>query len=193
MSAPIASQVGTDAFFLRRQYLSLGLSAFIAVLISAVAAFVVAHQLLIPIRRLEAGAKTLASGNYAARIKQDRTDELGQLIRHYNALAATLEYTDAAEREWISNTSHELQTPLAVLRAQIEALQDGIRQPDAKTLTEMHAAMMRLSRCLIPRFDGAILSQEWKEALWDKFVMGAPRPRTLSELQYNDRKLRSRR
>ena len=32
--------------------------------------------------------------------------------------------------------------------------------------------------CLIPRFDGAILSEEWKEALWDKFVMAAPRTRT---------------
>ncbi len=48
-------------------------------------------------------------------------------------------------------------------------------------------------RCLIPRFDGAILSLEWKEAVWDKFVMGAPRPRTPSEQQYSDRKLRSRR
>ncbi|RRH67456.1 hypothetical protein EG244_20120 [Falsigemmobacter faecalis] len=38
-------------------------------------------------------------------------------------------------------------------------------------------------RCLIPRFDGVILSREWKDALWDKFVMEAPRPRTLSELQ----------
>jgi len=50
----------------------------------------------------------------------------------------------------------------------------------------------RHTRCLIPRFDGAILSQAWKEALWDKFVTGAPRPRTPSELQYSDRKLRSR-
>src|SRR6056297_2336991 len=33
------------------------------------------------------------------------------------------------------------------------------------------------TRCLIPWFDGAILSQEWTEALWDKFVTGAPRPR----------------
>jgi hypothetical protein len=48
------------------------------------------------------------------------------------------------------------------------------------------------SRCLIPWFDGAILSQAWKEALWDKFVTGAPRQRTPSELQYSDRKLRSR-
>ena len=47
------------------------------------------------------------------------------------------------------------------------------------------ATSLRLKRgvdCLIPWFDGAILSQEWKEALWDKFVTGAPRPRTLSEL-----------
>ncbi|BAV66275.1 12-oxophytodienoate reductase [Sphingobium cloacae] len=47
--------------------------------------------------------------------------------------------------------------------------------------------------CLIPRFDGAILSLEWKEALWDRYVTGAPRPRTPSEQQYSDRKLRSRR
>ena len=46
--------------------------------------------------------------------------------------------------------------------------------------------------CLIPDFDGAIRSKEWKEALWDKFVMAAPRPRTPSEQQYSDRKLRSR-
>ena len=49
------------------------------------------------------------------------------------------------------------------------------------------------ARCLIPRFDGAILSLEWKEAVWDRFVTGAPRPRTPSEQQYSDRKLRSRR
>jgi hypothetical protein len=49
-----------------------------------------------------------------------------------------------------------------------------------------------LPRCLIPRFDGAILSLEWKDALWDKFVTEAPRPRTLSEQQYSDRRLRSR-
>ena len=49
-----------------------------------------------------------------------------------------------------------------------------------------------IPRCLIPRFDGVILSHEWKEALWDKFATAAPRPRTPSELQYSDRKLRSR-
>jgi two-component system sensor histidine kinase BaeS len=136
----------SDSFFLRGQYKSLVLSALIAILISAAAAFLVARQLLVPIKRLEGGAKTLAAGDYAARMVLDRSDELGQLIGHFNTLAATLEQTEQAERAWISNTSHELQTPLAVLRAQIEALQDGIRQPDDKTLARMHAALMRLSR-----------------------------------------------
>ena len=47
-------------------------------------------------------------------------------------------------------------------------------------------------KCLIPWFDGPILSHEWKEARLDKLVTEAPRPRTPSELQYSDRKLRSR-
>lgn len=42
-------------------------------------------------------------------------------------------------------------------------------------------------------FDGALLSREWKEAMWGRYVTGVPRPRTPSEQQYSDRKLRSRR
>jgi two-component system sensor histidine kinase BaeS len=140
------SSSASDAFFLRGQYASLAFSALVALLVSATAAYLIARQILSPIKRLAAGAKTLASGDYESRIPQDRTDELGVLIAHHNALAETLDRTSRAEREWISNTSHELQTPLAILRAQIEALQDGVRQPDAATLAEMHAAQMRLSR-----------------------------------------------
>ena len=50
-----------------------------------------------------------------------------------------------------------------------------------------------MSNCLVPGFDGVILSLEWKEAIWARFVTGAPRPRTPSEQQYSDRRLRSRR
>ena len=146
LNAPEFSDSTSDAFFIRGQYASLAFSALIALLLSATAAFLIARQILIPIKRLEAGAKTLASGDYNQRIDKDRTDELGDLISHHNALAETLAKASQAEREWMSNTSHELQTPLAVLRAQIEALQDGVRQPNQETLAEMHAAQMRLSR-----------------------------------------------
>ncbi|MFT7027624.1 MAG: hypothetical protein ACJAVS_001855 [Paracoccaceae bacterium] len=76
---------------------------------------------------------------------------------------------------------------------------DGAPQPDplARTGSCRNGATRSLRRpsgsssCLIPRLDGAILSQAWKEALSAKFVTGAPRPRTTSEQQYSDRKLRS--
>ena len=135
-----------DEFFLRGQYQNLALAAVLAVVLSAVAAFILARGLLAPIKALELGARTLSSGQYNLRIPNQRRDELGDLIDHYNVLAENLEAAERAERQWVSNTSHELQTPLAILRAEIEALQDGVRQPDKKTLGEIHGAVMRLSK-----------------------------------------------
>jgi two-component system, OmpR family, sensor histidine kinase BaeS len=144
--APRGARDATDSVFLTGQYWSLFLAGLLAMGLSTVAAFVLARQFLQPFKALEAGARTLASGNYSARIANTRRDELGSLIDHYNALAEDLEAAEAAERRWISDTSHELQTPLAVLQASIEAVQDGVHVPNEKTLAEMHGAVLRLSR-----------------------------------------------
>ncbi len=40
-------------------------------------------------------------------------------------------------------------------------------------------------RCLVPDFDGVLYSQEWKEALWDKFYTAAPRRQRQCVEQYN--------
>ncbi|MGL6209415.1 MAG: ATP-binding protein [Paracoccaceae bacterium] len=146
LTTPEHAVEGIDAFFIRGQYQSLLVASVLGFGISAAVALLLARGILAPIKALEAGARTLSRGKYSMRIPTVRTDELGDLIGHYNVLAQNLEAAEAAERQWISNTSHELQTPLAVLRAQIEALQDGVREPDARTLAEMHGAVMRLSQ-----------------------------------------------
>lgn len=134
-----------DAFFLRGQYRNLALAALVALAISALAAALLSRHLLRPIQQLERGTRSMAAGDFDTRLANTRRDELGQLIDHTNALAESLKAGRDAERQWVSDTSHELQTPLAVLRAEIEAVQDGIRQTDDKTLAEMHDAVMRLS------------------------------------------------
>ena len=55
-------------------------------------------------------------------------------------------------------------------------------------------AAEKWTSCLVPRSDGIALCSDlsWRKSPWDKFYMTAPRPRTPSELQYSDRKLRSR-
>ncbi len=146
LTAPRGARSPVGLYFLRSQYITLGLASLFAMGLSALAAVLMARQLLTPIRALEAGARTLTDGDFAARIPNTRRDELGRLIDHTNSLAASLQAARDATQQLISDTSHELQTPLAVLRAEIEAMQDGIRQADEKTLAEMHDSVMRLSR-----------------------------------------------
>ncbi len=135
-----------DSVFLEGQFRTLALTAVLALALSAVAAYLLARRFLGPVQVLAGSARALAAGDFSTRIKSSRRDELGALYRNFNELAESLEAAERAERQWISDTAHELKTPLSVLRAEIEALQDGIRTIDAKTLDELHNSVMRLSR-----------------------------------------------
>lgn len=161
LTAPRGGRTPMDLFYLKTQYLNLASASLVALLLSATAAALLARYQLRPIKALEQGARALAGGAFETRIPNTRRDELGQLIDHTNALAESLQAARDAERQWISDTTHELQTPLAVLRAEIEAIQDGIRKADMATLDEMHASVMRLSR-LVADLKALSFSREGK-------------------------------
>ena len=136
----------SDGAFLARQFRVIGLTALVALLCASVVAWLTAQQFLAPIRRIGDHVARLASGDLSSRLNATRRDELGRMMRDHDALAESLEASRRRERQWVSDTSHELKTPLAVLRAQIEAQQDGIRPTTPKMLDSMHDAVMRLTR-----------------------------------------------
>jgi two-component system sensor histidine kinase BaeS len=81
-------------------------------------------------RALAGGARALAekaASTLRLPMLLDRSDELGELARHFNQLARKLGRAEQSRRQWVADTSHELRTPLSVLRAQLEAMQDGVR------------------------------------------------------------------
>lgn len=137
---------GANALFLRDQLLALLATSIVALLLSALAAYWLARQILKPVRKLADAGDRLSEGDFSIRLDEDRSDELGALLKQFNRLAESLDTRDKVERKWISDTSHELKTPLAVLRAQIEAIQDGVHKPDAKRLAELHSSTMRLTQ-----------------------------------------------
>lgn len=96
---------------------------------SLIAALLLATYFKQPIQRLLNGTRELTKGNYSYQIKVNRNDELGDLSNELNQLAVILDHHETSRRQWVADTSHELKTPLAVLQAQIEAMQDGIRKP----------------------------------------------------------------
>lgn len=92
------------------------------------------------------GARELTSGNYHFRIQQSADDELGELTEDFNQLARKLEENEKARNQWIADISHELRTPLAILRGEIEAVQDKIRELTPNTIDNIHSEVVNLDR-----------------------------------------------
>lgn len=135
-----------EAAFLADQLRHIALVGGLAVLASVIAAALLAGHFRRPIGRLLDGARALAAGRFETRLAVDRSDELGELARSFNHLAAMLERHESSRRQWLADTSHELRTPLAVLRAQTEALQDGVRPADAANLAALHRQALILGK-----------------------------------------------
>ncbi|UIJ76279.1 sensor histidine kinase efflux regulator BaeS [Acinetobacter sp. SH20PTE14] len=104
---------------------------------SLIAALLLATYFKKPIQRLLMGTRELTKGNYQHQVAVNRNDELGDLSNELNQLAVILDQHETSRRQWVADTSHELKTPLAVLQAQIEAMQDGIRKPTPEHFTSM--------------------------------------------------------
>ncbi|MGI9401897.1 MAG: ATP-binding protein [Rhizobiaceae bacterium] len=136
---------GASQIFLSDQLRTLAMAAALALAVSAFAAYFLSRQFVGPVNTIMEGAKRLASGDFDYRLEKNSLDEFGDLVDQFNTLAQKLGAAEIAERQWVSDTSHELQTPIAVLRAEIEALQDGIRNADDKTLATLHQSVLRLS------------------------------------------------
>ena len=105
-----------------------------------------AHWLTRRVRALASGTEALMRGDYDVRLPVAGHDELDRLAGDFNSLAATLAATRRARSQWIADIAHELRTPLAVLRGEIEALQDGVRPLDAASLASLAQEVAHLGR-----------------------------------------------
>jgi len=98
-----------------------------------------------PIREVVAGTRALTNGDYSSRLPVRGSDEISQLSEDFNTLAKTLDQNRTARQQWIADISHELRTPLAILRGELEAVQDGVRPLNAQTLDSLHQEVVHLT------------------------------------------------
>ncbi|MCK9490017.1 MAG: ATP-binding protein [Xanthomonadales bacterium] len=109
-----------------------------------ISAAVLARAWTRPIERIGKATRRLAGGDFSARVGRSGKDEIGELARDIDFLAHSLAEADAARKRWMADTAHELRTPLAVLKGELEALQDGIRPFDRDAVASLHAETQHL-------------------------------------------------
>jgi len=94
------------------------------------AGLLLAGSISASVRRVSDSSRLLASGDLAARAPAGGVAEVAQLAESFNTMAASIERLFDARRELVAWASHDLRTPVASMRAMLEALEDGLASPD---------------------------------------------------------------
>ena len=133
-----------------------------------------------PLRQLSSAARQMAMGNYAVQVDSTRNDELGTLARDFNHMAAEVQHAAQMQRELLANVSHDLRTPLTLIKGYAETVRDltgddkahrdeqmNIIVDETDRLTALVSSVMELSkvtsgadRCQRVHFDMGQLCDE---------------------------------
>uniref|UniRef100_UPI001BDA6E01 ATP-binding protein n=1 Tax=Acrocarpospora catenulata TaxID=2836182 RepID=UPI001BDA6E01 len=145
----------------------------IAVVLAVIMVQILAWGMTKPLREMAAAAQTIAKGRYGLRVSATSRDEVGELARAFNAMAADLGEVDRQRRELVANVSHELRTPITGLQAVLENVVDGVSPPDPETLGTALAQTQRLGRLVAQLLDLSRLESGARTIEAETFELGS--------------------
>lgn len=144
-SAALADD-STAGAFLRDVNRSILLAVLAATAVALALGAVLFFQVTAPVRQLTAAAHAISNGDLSQRVAVGSRDELGELADAFNTMAANLAASEGQRRQMVADVAHELRTPLSVMQANLEAMQDGILPTDTEQLASLHEETLLLSR-----------------------------------------------
>lgn len=135
-----------DRDFRNESYRAMLVCLLLAVIISLLVGQIYARTILRPINRITRAAKTIKEGDMTARTGLSGDDEISRLGETFDEMADAIEKDRQMERRLTTDVAHELRTPLMAIQSTVEAMVDGVFEPDAERLGTVNAEVQRLSR-----------------------------------------------
>ncbi len=149
------------------------LGGLLAIIGAAIATIFLSRRFLKPVQELTVAARQLGQGDFTHRVRFQDKGEIGDLGRTFNSMADSLERDEALRRNMVADVAHELRTPVSHIRGQLEAIGDGLMQPDARTFSSIHEEALLLSR-LIDDLQELSLAEAGKLSLYRQATDIAP-------------------
>ena len=102
-----------------------------------------------PLKEMAQTVREYGRGEFDKRMQEtERSDEMGELARAFNAMADSLDQAEKRRSEFVANISHELKTPMTTISGFADGILDGTISPDRETaaLQTISSETKRLSR-----------------------------------------------
>ena len=99
-----------------------------------------------PVGDLVEGAARIQAGDYGVRVAERGPPEVRSVARAFNAMSERLQATESQRRSFLADVTHELRTPLSIIRGQAEGIADGVYPGDATHLAPILDAAQTMER-----------------------------------------------
>lgn len=137
---------------------SMKIAAVYSLTIGVALILVMASHIIRPLRKITDATKKVATGNLNAKVNVDRDDEIGELAHNFNIMVDELNSIEYLRKDFVSNISHELKTPIASIQGFTKLLVDdnlskeekneyvNIILEETERLSNLSSNMLKLSK-----------------------------------------------
>jgi signal transduction histidine kinase len=117
-------------------------------LIAGSVAFRAFRRMSAPLEELATAAESIERGDYSVRVPETGPPRMRSLARAFNEMSARLGAVDERRRAFLADAAHELRTPLSIVSAQLEAIEEGVYPADVDHLAPVHEQIRVLEQLI---------------------------------------------